>query len=179
MIWFNLIIGLFLLFAGRRLFWLFMACIGFASGYYYAQHIWAIHSPVPLLILSVVVGAVGAIIVIFFQKAAIVVAGFACGGYITLVFFDQFVGTPAHMAWLLYVIGGIIGAIVMWVVFDWALIILSALAGAGLVVQTIPFKPKVEIILFFLLFIGGVVFQAKTMPGTRGKQRCLLSSPVS
>jgi hypothetical protein len=169
MIWFNLIIGLFLLLAGRRLFWLFVACIGFASGYYYAQQIWAIHSPVQLLILSVVAGAVGAIIGIFFQKAAIVVAGFAGGGYITLIFFDQFVGTPAHAAWFPYVIGGIIGAIIMWIIFDWALILLSTLAGAGLVVQTLPFKPWVEIPLFFILIVGGLVFQARTMPGARGK----------
>ena len=95
MIWFNFLIGLFLLFWGRKLFWLFVACIGFASGYHYIQEIWAIHSPILVLILSIAAGAVGAIIAIFFQKAAILIAGFAAGGYITLTFFDQFIGTPA------------------------------------------------------------------------------------
>ena len=84
MIWINILIGLILLFAGRRLFWLFVACVGFASGYHYAQQIWAIHSPVLVLILSIAAGALGAIIAIFFQKAAIVIAGFAAGGYIVL-----------------------------------------------------------------------------------------------
>ena len=80
MIWIHILIGLILLFAGRRLFWLFVACVGFASGYHYAQQIWAVHSPVLLIILSIAVGAVGAIIAIFFQKAAILIGGFAAGG---------------------------------------------------------------------------------------------------
>jgi len=43
MIWINILIGLILLFAGRRLFWLFAACVGFASGYHYVQQIWVVH----------------------------------------------------------------------------------------------------------------------------------------
>jgi hypothetical protein len=46
MIWINILIGLILLIAGRRLFWLFVACVAFASGYHYAQQMWSIHSPV-------------------------------------------------------------------------------------------------------------------------------------
>jgi hypothetical protein len=171
MIWIKLLIGLFLLFAGRRLFWLFVACIGFASGYHYIQEIWAIHSPILVLILSIAAGAVGAIIAIFFQKAAILIAGFAAGGYITLTFFDQFIGTPAQTIWLPYIIGGIIGAVILFLVFDWALILLSTLAGAGLIVHALPFKPWIEIVLLFVLIIAGMVFQAKTMPGERSRQR--------
>jgi hypothetical protein len=163
MIWINLLIGLFLLFSGRIFFWLFVACVGFASFYHGAQQIWAIHSPVLVLILSILAGAVGAIIAILFQKAAIVVAGFAAGGYITLILFDQFTGLGAQMFWLPYVVGGIIGAIILFFVFDWALIILSTLAGAGFIVQALAFKPWVEIMIFFVLIIAGMVFQAKTM----------------
>ena len=45
-----------------------------------------------VLILAIAVGAVGAIIAILFQKAAIVIAGFAAGGYIVLTLFGQFAG---------------------------------------------------------------------------------------
>ena len=165
MIWINILIGLVLLFAGRRLFWLFVACVGFASGYHYAQQIWGIHSPLLVLILSIAVGGLGAIIAIFFQKAAIVIAGFAAGGYIVLTLFDQFAEFPAQMVWLPYIIGGIIGAIVLFFVFDWALIFLSTLTGATLIVQMVAFNPWVEIALFLALVIGGMAFQAKTMTG--------------
>ena len=165
MIWLNVIIGMLLLFIGRRLFWLFVACVGFASGYHYAQQIWGIHSPVLVLILSIGVGALGAIIAIFFQKAAIVVAGFAAGGYVVLSLFDQFAGLPAQVVWLPYIIGGIIGAIILFFIFDWALIFLSTLTGATLIVQMAAFSPWVEVTLFLALVTVGMVFQAKTMSG--------------
>ena len=168
--WLNGIIGILLLFIGRRLFWLFVACVGFASGYHYAQQIWAIDSQVLVLILSIAAGAVGAIIAIFFQKAAIVIAGFAAGGYIGLSVFDQFAGLPAQMVWLPYIIGGIAGAIILFFVFDRALIFLSALTGATLIVQMAAFSPWVEITLFLALVIAGMVFQAKTMTGERRVQ---------
>ena len=170
MIWIHILIGLVLLFAGRRLFWLFVACVGFASGYHYAQQIWGIHSPILVLMLSLAAGGLGAIIAIFFQKAAIVVAGFAAGGYIVLILFDQFAGLPSQMVWLPYIIGGVIGAVVLFLVFDWALIFLSTLAGATLIVQMVTFKPWVEIALFLALVIAGMVFQAKTMTGKRRSQ---------
>jgi hypothetical protein len=168
--WLNVIIGILLLFIGRRLFWLFVACVGFASGYHYAQQIWGLHSPVLVLILSIAVGGVGAIIAIFFQKAAIVVAGFAAGGYIGLSLFGQLAGLPAQMMWLPYIIGGIIGAIFLFLVFDWALIFLSTLTGATLIVQMVAFKPWFEITLFLALVVAGMVFQAKTMTGESRSQ---------
>jgi len=168
--WLNVIIGILLLFVGRGLFWLFVACVGFASGYHYAQQIWGIHSPVLILILSIIAGAVGAIIAIFFQKAAIVVAGFAAGGYLVLSLFNQFAGLPAQLVWLPYIVGGVIGAIILFFVFDWALISLSTLTGATLIVQMVAFNPWVEITLFLALVIAGMVFQAKTMSGERHTQ---------
>ena len=168
--WLNVIIGMFLLFIGRRLFWLFVACVGFASGYHYAQQIWTIDSSILVLILSIAVGAAGAILAIIFQKAAIVIAGFAAGGYIVLTLFDQVARLPAQMAWLPYIVGGIIGAITLFFVFDWSLIFLSTLTGATLIVQMVAFNPWIEIALFLALVIAGMAFQTKTMTGERRSQ---------
>jgi hypothetical protein len=71
------------------------------------------------------------------------------------------------MVWLPYGIGGIIGAVFLFFVFDWALIFLSTLTGATLLVQMAAFTPPVEIILFVALVIAGAVFQTKAMPGAR------------
>ena len=168
--WLNIIIGLFLLFTGRGLFWLFVACVGFASGYHYAQQVWAIHSPLTVLIISFAAGGLGAIIAIFFQKIAIVMAGFAAGGYVVLSLFGQFAGLPSNTIWLPYVIGGIIGAVILYFVFDWALIVLSTLTGATLIVQMVALNPLVEIALFLVLVIVGMVVQAKILTGERRGQ---------
>ncbi len=170
MIWINMLIGLVLVFAGRKLFWLFVACVGFASGVHFAQNIWPIHSPVPVLILAIVLGAFGAVIAIFFQKAAIVVAGFAAGGYIAMMLIDQFTGFAVQMAWLPYIIGGVIGAVILYAVFDWALILLSALTGAAICVQMLTFKAWIEIALFILLSVAGVLFQANAISDQRGER---------
>ena len=74
------------------------------------------------------------------------------------------------MMWLPYIIGGIVGAIFLFFVFDWALIFLSTLTGATLIVQMVTFNPPVEITLFLALVIAGTVFQAKTMTGERRTQ---------
>ena len=168
--WLNIIIGLLLIFVGRGLFWLFVACIGFASGYHYAQQILAIHSPLTVLIISLAAGGLGAIIAIFFQKAAILMAGFAAGGYVVLSLIDQLVGMSTQMSWLPYIIGGIIGAVILYFVFDWALIILSTLTGATLIVQMVAFNPLVEFAIFLALVIVGMGFQAKIMAGERRAQ---------
>lgn len=170
MIWIHILIAIVLLFAGRSLFWLFVACIGFASGYYYAQQIWGDPSPVLVMILSIAAGGLGAVIAIFFQKAAIVVAGFAAGGYVVLSLFDQFAGLSAQMVWLPYIIGGIIGAIILFFVFDWALIFLSTATGASLIVQMVTFNLWFEVTIFITLLIAGMAFQAKTLIGDRGVQ---------
>jgi hypothetical protein len=171
MIWIHILIGLVLLFIGRRLFWLFVACVGFTGGYEYAQQMLAIHSAIIVLILSIVVGALGAIIAIFFQKAAIVVAGFIAGGYVVLSLFHQFAGLPAQMVWLPAVIGGIIGAVILFFVFDWALIFLSTLTGATLIVQMATFNPWIEAALFLALVIAGIAFQSKIMTGERRRAK--------
>src|SRR6266404_9346800 len=74
------LIGVVILFFGRRLFWLCVAAVGFAAGVELAPHL--IHEPTPLLALTfaLVLGFVGALLAIFLQKIAIAVAGFLAGG---------------------------------------------------------------------------------------------------
>ena len=55
--------------------------------------------------------------------------------------------------------------LVLFLVFDWALIFLSTLAGATLIVQAVRLDPVIEIALYAVLAIVGVAFQAKTMSG--------------
>lgn len=51
--------------------------------------------------------------------------------------------------------------------FDWALIFLSTLTGAALIVQMTSFNPGVEIILISALVIAGAAFQATSLLGER------------
>ena len=64
--------------------------------------------------------------------------------------------------WILVIIGGIIGAVLVAVLFDWALVLMSSLIGANLVVQAIDPEGWFATMIFVGLFLVGVMIQAKT-----------------
>ena len=155
----NIIIGAFLLLLGRYSFWLFVGCIGFAVGLQYAPLLLDIKSPVILIALSALTGFVGAVLAVVVQKIAIALAGFAGGAYITTNLLKVMGLEWENLFWLLFVVGGIIGAIVLFKVFDWALIVVSSFAGAMLIVQNLDLNPRTNVWLLCVLFVLGMIIQ--------------------
>lgn len=153
------IIGLILLTSGRKLFWLFVGCVGFAIGFHYTPYLWNVPSHHLLLVIAVIMGIIGAIVAVFFQKIAIGLAGFGAGGYIAvnlLILLDFQVG---QVIWLPYLLGGIIGALFLYLIFDWALIVVSSLAGASMIIQAVNINPGMKLGLYFILVITGGIIQ--------------------
>ena len=68
-----------------------------------------------------------------------------------------------QVPWLLYVIGGVIGAVSLLLIFDWALIFLSSLLGSALIVQVTELGPQAERLLFIGLAVVGILFQARLL----------------
>jgi hypothetical protein len=155
----NLIIGAILLTLGRRFFWLFVGCIGFALGVHYAPQLWEVTSHGLLFVLAVITGIVGAVLALVFQKFAIGLAGFAAGGYIAINLINIVGLRLGPFIWLPHIIGGIIGTLLLFLIFDWALILVSSFAGASLIIQTVNLNPRIEVWLFFALFVGGILIQ--------------------
>ena len=114
----NLLVGAVLLTAGRQFFWLFVGCIGFAAGLQYAPGLWDITSPLLLILLSIVTGIVGALLSVIFQKIAIGLAGFAGGGFMAVNLLRFLDLESETLFWLSYIVGGIIGAILLFMVFQ-------------------------------------------------------------
>ena len=157
----SLLLGAVILLFGRRIFWLCVAAIGFAAGVELAPHL--ITEPTPLLQLSiaVVLGFIGALLAIFLQKIAIAVAGFVAGGKLAVALSGAFaVSTASGAYWLVFLIGGVIGTILLLALFDWALIFLSAAVGAHLILSPFPLAPTGRAILFVVLVLIGVLAQA-------------------
>jgi hypothetical protein len=168
----NIIIGIVALTLGRKLFWLFVGCLGFAVGFYYAPYLWQVQSKLFFLILATVTGIIGAVLAFFFQKIAIGLAGFAGGGYVALNLINLVGIRLEQTIWLPYLIGGIIGALLLFFIFDWALIFVSSLTGATMIIQAIKLSPQIEMLVYIALVIAGVVIQTalyrKTSPVQRG-----------
>ena len=117
--------------------------------------------------IAIAAGILGAVIAIFLQKVAIAIAGFVMGGYITVellresaLFPTALVGTHGAAFSVPYIIGGLIGAVLLFVLFDWGLIVLSSLSGAALIVHSITFQRQALQLLFVVLVVVGIVVQA-------------------
>jgi Domain of unknown function (DUF4203) len=166
----TILIGILVLTFGRKLFWLFVGCLGFAVGFNYAPYVWPVQSTLFLLILATITGIIGAVLALFFQKIAIGLAGFAGGGYIALNLLNLFGIRLEQTIWLPYLIGGIIGALLLFCIFDWALIFVSSLTGATMITQATTLSPGVELILYVGLVITGVVIQTALYRKTSPRQ---------
>ena len=66
-------------------------------------------------------------------------------------------------SWIVYVIGGIIGLLLVIFLFDWALITLSSLAGASLIAQALAIPGGTASLIFLGLVIVGVVIQGSIL----------------
>lgn len=157
---FSVIIGAIVLFFGRKLFWLCLAAIGFAAGFEVAAYF--VHQPSPFLAFTfaLVLGFIGALLALFLQKVAIGIAGFLAGGKLATAIAAAFFVQHANYSVVVFVIGGIIGAILLLALFDWALIVLSSFVGAYLISGVLVIPASGATILFIVLVAIGVIFQA-------------------
>ncbi len=110
--------------------------------------------------IGIGVGVVFAIFARFFQKIVIVVAGFFLGGSIL----SGFIGALGiDVTWLSWIIGGLIGVLLVSILFDWALISLSSIGGAVLLVQSFNLGNPVRGVAFIVLLFFGFFIQATSM----------------
>ena len=161
------LIGVVILLFGRRLFWLCVAAVGFAAGVEITPHL--VHEPSTLLALTValVLGFIGALLALFLQKIAIAVAGFLTGGKLAVAIVAAFFAQHAHSFGIIFLIGGIIGALLLLTLFDWALIVLSSVVGAHLIQSALTLPPSGSTILFVGLAAISIIVQATELRGSR------------
>ncbi|HEX9117237.1 MAG TPA: hypothetical protein VGA61_14305, partial [Anaerolineae bacterium] len=133
---------------------------------------------------------IGALLAVLVQHFAVGLAGFLVGGYLALylaraagLVTAAAIGVPASPAatlagvaaaatggvpvWIVFLIGGIVGALLVAALFGLALIILSSVAGAGLVVMALQLQGMTELAVFVLLVAAGIIFQARAFGGRR------------
>lgn len=157
-------VGLLLLVAGRKLYWLFVGAVGFAAGIHVAIALLPQEPPNSLLaiLLPLVLGIVGAVFALVLQKLAVVAAGFLLGASCFTTLLDAWALQAPGRAWISLLIGGIIGAICMALFFDPALIVLSSILGARMIVEPFHLRPLFAAISFVALAVLGIGFQFRT-----------------
>lgn len=163
----NLAIGTLLLLLGRNLFWLFVGVAGFLLGMEFAGRVFD-GPELTRLIVAILIGVVAAVLAVVFYKVAVAVGGFVVGGYLAVQLMRYLgVSAPQSLDWLPYIIGGVVGAVLVLLIFDWALIVLSSLAGASLIVQSVEIQQLNPSLVFAILAAAGILIQAGIMLRSR------------
>lgn len=159
----SLVLGAILLIIGRKLFWIFVGAIGFLAGFNLAARYLSEQSIWVILLIAILAGIIGSVLAVVVQRVAILVAGFLAGGFLAVQLLQMLgINLPLSegLAWLPYVMGGILGAVLLFLIFDWALILLSSLAGATLITPVISPDPQMETIVFAIVLLVGIVIQS-------------------
>jgi hypothetical protein len=175
--WLPFVLGAILLLVGRRLFWLLIATLGFLLAFTLVERL-APESPEPLhWVLAIVAGLVGAMLAIFAQKLAVGAAGMLFGGYATLWFLEYYRVDLGNWEWVALVAGGVIAAVLALLVLETALVVLSSILGAGMVVGAARLDDLPAVVLFAVLVIVGVAVQMGSPPSKRPSRKRAAASP--
>ena len=174
MIAISMLVGIALLFAGRRLFWLFVGAAGFLYGLGVAPRLFPGQPELVVMVIAIVAGVIGALLAIFLQRIAIGLAGALFGGYLLAGLVRAFGGEIGSSETVLFLVGGILGAVLVIMLFDWALIVLSSLAGAALIVHPLALARAVETAIFAVAALVGILVQTGWF--LRGRSRLQVES---
>ena len=160
-----IVLGIVLLALGRKLFWLFVGAVGFVAGLNLAAHLFTDQPTWVILVIALLAGLVGSVLATFLQRFMVAAAGFLAAGYVLVSLLGYFGLEFGNLTWLIFLAGGVCGAILATLVFDVALVVLSALSGATLLVQGLAgtvegFSPTLNGLLILVLFFVGLAIQS-------------------
>jgi hypothetical protein len=155
------LVGVALLAAGRRLFWLAVAALGFCAGLLVAERFLDDLPRSTALVVAVATGIVGLVLALAVQKVAVGFAGFVLGAVLTVRLLPLVGVDPGRWLPLVVLAGGLAGALLAFAAFGLALTVVTAGAGAALLVEAVVLPPAFETFLFAGLWVLGVVVQAR------------------
>jgi hypothetical protein len=171
-----LLVGLALVVAGRRLFWLAIGVLGFLVGFELAGSLVDAGSETAALVVGLLGGVTGVLLAVFLQKVAIAFGGFMAGGFLAVSLFGGLVEPGGLGEPLLFLVGGLVVAFLALALFEWALILISVVAGGYLLVDALTLDPTLELVIFLVALVAGIAIQLGLGDGGRRRRRRRLAS---
>ena len=162
----RVVLGSVVLLAGRNIFWLFIAALGFLLGIDVASTWQAGQSTTVVLATGLWAGFIGAVLAVIFERVGFALAGFYAAAFLVLAYAGKLGVGSVNPVILLMV--GLVGAVVAGLLTDWAIILLSAVAGAAAILSVFPLQPVVDGVALLVLAAIGVVVQGTTLTRRRG-----------
>ncbi len=158
-------IGAALLAFGRKGLPLFLTALGALAGLA-ATQIYFPHASSGLMIAALVIGGLlGALAAFFVQKIAVFLAGILGGGYVGYLLAEHMGWMQQGFPWIPVVVCAILGLVFAHFILKWALIILSSVVGAYLIVSLFKLGPAAATPLIIAVAAAGIWFQASSGKG--------------
>jgi hypothetical protein len=154
------IIGGILLFLGRELNFIFAGAMAGLLAYRLTPLLpptWPAWSDAAFMIA---LGLIAAILVLIHERAGYFLSGFLAGGFFLV---EYYAPNALTVPLVPFVVGGVIGALVLGLLTEWALILVSAAIGASYLLNLFVLDPTAEILVGAGLFIIGALTQVIIM----------------
>ena len=166
-------LGLLLVLFGRRLYWLFFACIGFLLGSLPLQYLIDLRkSDWWWQLVPLAAGLVSAFLVVFVKKKALRVAGLLSGAYLGYTISEAYLVQP--WPWLALLLVGLLTYWLVLPMFNGFLVLLSSCLGAHLILVQADLPQETRLVGWGFLALLGIWLQAKrsrTNEGRRGTKQ--------
>ena len=161
----SVVVGIALLFFGRFLYWVYVGVIGFALGFALGAAVSGTSPGWIEVVIGLAVGAVAALLSVALQKPLAAFAGFVVAGGAAVLLADAWVKDPGTtLLVVVFILVGVLGAILAWVLFEPALILFTALAGAGIITSAIDRRASIDptwlTILLAAITLVGIIVQS-------------------
>jgi hypothetical protein len=114
------------------------------------------------------IGVIAAVVVLLNERLGYFISGFLAGGFLLV---EYYAPNAQTVPWLPFVIGGIIGALVLGMFTDWALILVTAIIGASYLMNLFVLDPMLEILIGAGLFVVGALTQVIIMQQQKQAER--------
>lgn len=155
------LLGIIILVAGRKLFWLTVGAAGFIVTLVFALNFLEDQPAWLALVIALSAGVIGIILALVLQQIVVVIAGFLISGYSALWLLQNLAINISPWEWAAFIIAGVIGSIFALYVFEIALLILSSMIGATMILQITQFEEWLTLLLFAVLMAVGIYVQSR------------------
>lgn len=156
-----LLVGIALLVAGKKLFWLAVGALGFVAGWQLGEQLLPHATPITRLVVAAALGVVGIVLAIVLQKVAVGVAGFLLGVLLAVRILPMLGLHLGQGQGIVIAAIGLVVAVIALVLFGFALVVLTAGAGASMLVEALRPAPNLAVVLLVVLWVIGVLVQRR------------------
>lgn len=162
------VIGAILLFLGRELNFLFAAAMAILWGFRVAPHLPDAWPAWGTWAFVITLALIAAIIALINERLGYFLSGFLAGSFFLVEYFEP---GAATVPLLLFIIGGVIGSLILGLLTEWAMILVSSTIGAAYVLGLFRLDPTAEILVGAGLFIVGALTQVIIMQAQKHAER--------